>query len=549
MQQQPSTRNTGKREPHAVAPRRTSALWLVAALALPARPAVGQPAAAETGVAQEPGAAAAVEPADETPVESATAAEAAAADLDAPAPGAGDTGPSDPPSTLDPAVAAAIEAAVAARIDAAVAEAVSAALAEAAAAEAAPTEEPPADLLEDDELAALIGADLAAELRADELEVTGQVSAEPSYLQATDQGSGSGGGGEIGPSNLMNPAISLIGTFAAAYFTDEQHPLRGGHVPAFTGLHLMEAEFGVEAVVDPYFYLRAFFMFGLTFFETEEAYAETLRLPGGLKLRIGQMLAPFGRSNQLHAHCWEFVDSPLPHQRFLSGEGLRAPSLELSWLVPVPFFLKATAWAGVPSQIPPAGATADEKTWGKDHDYDFLYLGRLETHIPFDDEWSMSLGASAATGPAGQGTGTRSDLFGGDLFLRYKPVAGESYFEFDLAVEGAFRQRQFPGNRLTDWALAVEPMFRLAKQWRMALRGDVAEGDLTRGAFMTGPGLDFGEERGSLSVTYFPTEFSQLRLQGTLSHPHGAAWTGPDLGGEIFLQAGFALGAHGAHPF
>jgi hypothetical protein len=261
------------------------------------------------------------------------------------------------------------------------------------------------------------------------------------------------------------------------------------------------------------------------------------------------MLAPFGRSNQAHAHTWEFVDAGLPHQRFLSGEGLRAPSLELSWLAPVPFFLKLTGWAGMPSQIPPAGGTADEKTWGQDHDYDFLYLGRLETHIPFDDEWSMSLGASAATGPAGQGTGTRSDLFGGDLYLRYKPVDTSSYFEFDLAVEGAYRQRQFLGNRLTDWALAVEPTFRVAKQWRLALRGDVAEGDLTRGAFMTGPGLDFGEERGSLSVSYFPTEFSLLRLQGTFSHPHGAAWSGPEYGGELFLQASYALGAHGAHPF
>ncbi|NMC69437.1 MAG: hypothetical protein GYA57_05125, partial [Myxococcales bacterium] len=400
----------------------------------------------------------------------------------------------------------------------------------------------------DDELAALIGEDLAAELRADEAAVTGRSDAEPAYLEATDRGSG-GGGGEIGPSNLMNPAISLIGTFAGSYFTADEHPLRGGHVPAATGIHVMEAELGVEAAVDPYFYLRGFFLFGLTFFETEEVYAETLRLPGGLKVRAGQMLAPFGRSNQTHPHVWEFVDASLPHQRFLSGEGLRAPSLELSWLVPVPFFLKVSGWAGVPGETPPAGATPDEKTWGRDRDYDFLYLGRLETHIPFSDSWSMALGASAATGPAGQGAGTRSDLFGGDLFLRYKPVDSSSYFEFDVTVEGAFRQRQFPGNRLTDWAVAVEPAFRLAKQWRMALRGDVAEGDLTRGEFMTGPGLDFGEERGSISVTFFPTEFSLLRLQGTLSHPHGAAWSGPEWGGELFLQASFALGAHGAHPF
>ena len=538
MLQHHATRETGRREEPVSAPSRGAVLWLVAALCLPGGRALAQPVTAEPTPSENPAVTAPAEPA-------AAVDAAASTDPAGPEPAAGDAGPSDPPTVLDPAVAAAIEAAVAARIDAAVAEA----LAAAAAAQTAPPDEPAADLLEDDELAALIGADLAAELRADELDVTGQVSAEPAYLQATSQGGGTGGGGEIGPSNLMNPAISLIGTFAAAYFTDERHPLRGGHVPASTGLHLMEAEFGVEAVVDPYFYLRAFFMFGLTFFETEEAYAETLRLPGGLKLRLGQMLGPFGRTNQAHCHTWEFVDAPLPNQRFLSGEGLRAPSLELSWLAPVPFFLKLTGWAGVPSQTPPAGSTADEKTWGQDQDYDFLYIGRAETHIPFDDEWSMALGASAATGPAGQGAGTRSDLFGGDLFLRYKPVAGESYFEFDLTIEGAYRQRQFPGNRLVDWALAVEPMFRVAKQWRLALRADLAEGDLTRGETMAGPALEFGEERGSLSVSFFPTEFSLLRLQGTLSHPHGAAWDGPELGGELFLQASYALGAHGAHPF
>lgn len=534
MRMHSTTRDPGRAGKRVFHLHSAPASWLAVALGLGAGRALAQPAVAEPSVppATEPGMEATTEPGAESGTEPGTA------------------GTATPP--IDPALAAAIDAAVAARVEAEVPArveaAVAAALASAGAAPQAAGES--GEAAGNDELAALIGEDLAAELRADEAQVTGRVAAEPAYLAGTDATvGGRGRGGEVGPSNLMNPAISLIGTFAASYFTDDAHPPRGGHVPTSTGIHVMEAELGVEAAVDPYFYLRGFFLFGLTFFETEEVYAETLRLPGGLKVRAGQMLAPFGRSNQTHPHVWEFVDATLPHQRFLSGEGLRAPSLELSWLVPVPFFLKVSGWAGMPGETPPAGSTPDEKTWGKDRDYDFLYLGRLETHIPFSDAWSMALGASAATGPAGQGAGTRSDLFGGDLFLRYKPVEGASYFEFDVTVEGAFRQRQFPGNHLADWAVAVEPAFRLAKQWRMALRADVAEGDLTRGDTMTGPARDFGEERGALSITYFPTEFSLLRLQGTLSHPHGEAWTGPEWGGEIFLQASYALGAHGAHPF
>lgn len=400
------------------------------------------------------------------------------------------------------------------------------------------------------ELADLIGADLAAELAADEEEITGRRGGRPTYLAASgsEGGAAASGAGGIGPSRLLNPAMSLVATFAGSYFTDERHVPRGGHVPPSTGIHIMEGEFGVEAAVDPYFYLRGFFVFGPTFFETEEMYAETLRLPGGLKIRAGQLLHSFGRLNLAHAHVWEFVDAPLPNQRFFSGEGFRSPGVELSWLVPLPFYLKLFA-SGSSSDVPGPGSVEDERTFGSDKDYDFIYVGRIETFVPFDDEWSMYLGASAATGPAGQGGGTRSDVFGGDLFLRYKPVATDDYFEFGLTAEGMYRQREFPGNRLTDWGAYLEVMFRLGQRWRIALRDDLSEGDLVRGDFPTGPAEDMGEERGSLAVTFWPSEFSLLRLQGTVSHPHGDAWEGPQLVGEVFLEFSFGVGAHGAHPF
>ncbi|MBI5499751.1 MAG: hypothetical protein HY907_05880 [Deltaproteobacteria bacterium] len=405
------------------------------------------------------------------------------------------------------------------------------------------TAEPPAD----DELSELIGPELAAELRADEAAITGETAADPAYL-SPGGGADSRSGGTLGASNLMNPAISLVVNVAGSYFTDETHVARGGHVPTENGIHVQEAEFAVEAAVDPYFHLKGYFVFGLTFFETEEVYAETLRLPGGLKVRLGQMLAPFGRTNPTHPHAWEFVDAPLPSQRFFSGEGLRSPGLELSWLAPLPFYLKAYASASMPD-VPQPGSSPDEATFGADEDDDFLYLGRLETFLPLSDSWSLLLGASALTGPSGQGAGTRSEVFGGDLFLRHKPTQGSSHFEFDLTFEGAFRQRQFPANRLADWAISGEAALRLAQQWKMAFRGDAAEGDLVRGATMTGPAVDMGEERGTMSVTFFPTEFSLLRLQGTLSHPHGEAWSGPEWVGEVFVQAGLVVGAHGAHPF
>jgi hypothetical protein len=402
-----------------------------------------------------------------------------------------------------------------------------------------------------DALADLIGPDLAAELRTDEEAITGRTGGNPAYLSS---GGGAGGAGsspasgEIGASNTMNPAISLIATVAGSYFTSDQHVPRSGPVPGDTGFHFLEAELGIEAAVDPYFYLKGYFAFGAEGAETEEAYAETMRLPGALKVRAGQFLASFGRSNPTHAHVWEFLDAPLSRERFFSGEGLRSPGVELSWLAPLPFYLKVTGAASM-AEVPEVGTTPDEATFGKDHDYDFLYLGRIESFIPLSDTWSMNLGASVVTGPSGQGTGERSDVFGGDLFLRYKPTSGSDHFEFKFTAEGDFRQRQSAGNRLLDWAVCGEATFRLAQQWRVAVRGDAGEGDLRRGDTLTGPALDLGEERGALSLTFFPTEFSLLRLQGQLSHPHGDAWSGPEWVGEFYLQAMFALGAHGAHPF
>jgi hypothetical protein len=57
------------------------------------------------------------------------------------------------------------------------------------------------------------------------------------------------------------------------------------------------------------------------------------------------------------------------------------------------------------------------------------------------------------------------------------------------------------------------------------------------------------EERGSLSVAFVPSEFSLIRLQGAISHPHGDGWSGPEHVGEVHLQFMVAAGAHGAHSF
>ena len=51
--------------------------------------------------------------------------------------------------------------------------------------------------------------------------------------------------------------------------------------------------------------------------ELEEAWAETLTLPGGLAIRMGRFFSSIGYLNQKHFHSWDFADQPMAYQAFL----------------------------------------------------------------------------------------------------------------------------------------------------------------------------------------------------------------------------------------
>ena len=51
-------------------------------------------------------------------------------------------------------------------------------------------------------------------------------------------------------------------------------------------------------------------------------------------------------------------------------------------------------------------------------------------------------------------------------------------------------------------------------------------------------------DRVAAQLTFFPTEFSRLRAQGSVDHP---AWADPIW--AAFLSLEVSVGAHGAHAF
>src|SRR5690606_4854193 len=113
------------------------------------------------------------------------------------------------------------------------------------------------------------------------------------------------------------------------------------------GFNVQSLELALSGIVDPYFRAQTNLVFnsgghshdgGGSGVEVEEAFLETLALPGNLQLRGGLFLTEFGRHNTRHLHAWSFVDQPLINSRMFGPEGLRNPGARVSWLAPTPFY-------------------------------------------------------------------------------------------------------------------------------------------------------------------------------------------------------------------
>jgi hypothetical protein len=130
--------------------------------------------------------------------------------------------------------------------------------------------------------------------------------------------------------SILNPAIGL-----AIDATAEHRAKAGGD------FNLRAAELGISASIDPYARAYAFINGNRDEVELEEAAIVTTSLPWNLQARAGRFFADFGRLAKFHPHEYPFVNTPLSLERIVGGES-RADGVELSYLVPTPFFLRAT---------------------------------------------------------------------------------------------------------------------------------------------------------------------------------------------------------------
>jgi hypothetical protein len=350
-------------------------------------------------------------------------------------------------------------------------------------------------------------------------------------------------------SNALNPDIAVVADFAAAVFSDEEHLQTGAHDPADTGFNLQQLELSLGAAVDPYFRFDAFIVFGLFGVEVEEAYGTTTGLPERFQVRFGQFLTRFGRINATHPHSWDFVDQPFAIGRVFGAEGNRGLGIELSWLTPLPWYVELVG------SVTRADGEASNRSFfggvdlGVEGPADLLYVTALKQFFELSANWSLLWGVSAALGPNATGRSNRTDVYGTDLYLKYRPITRPSHSALKWQTEFLHRRVQTPETVLYDHSLYTQLVWGLDKRWAVGARYEWGSPsfnlDGNRAVHFLDPEWTDHRHRVSGALSYLPTEFSRLRLQGSADLP---GWRNEPIV-AVFLAAELAVGAHGAHPF
>ncbi|MEO8196808.1 MAG: hypothetical protein ABI689_08810 [Thermoanaerobaculia bacterium] len=379
----------------------------------------------------------------------------------------------------------------------------------------------------------------------------------------------SGGGGK----NFLN--LSLDGLIAAGASTAADVPALepGGHDPAQRGFTVQNIEMVLEGAVDPYFRGQANIVLqispeGESVVELEEAYATTTSLPRGLQLKVGQFFTEFGRLNPSHPHAWDFVDQPLVNGRFFGPDGLRSVGARLSWLLPTNFYSEGfltmqnsqgetlSSFRGVPGEslFGREIVQRDVQTVS-----DLLLVPRYAASFDLTDTQTLLVGASAALGPNGTGAQGKTRIYGVDGFWKWKAPNAFKGFPF-VKVQGEVMYRDLFADASTDparasttfndWGGYLQVNWGFKPGYVAGLRfdsvgGDTGESGATAAAESPETAALAQRIRVSPVLTWFPTEYSKLRLQ--YNFDHGDAFTADEH--SLWLQLEFLLGAHSAHKF
>jgi hypothetical protein len=362
-------------------------------------------------------------------------------------------------------------------------------------------------------------------------------------------------GGAVSLAKALNPDISMIGDFLGSIGGNSPPP--GASQSPVRSLEMHESELGIQAVIDPYARGDFFLTFGEEGVGLEEGYITFTALPAKLVGRAGKMRAAFGKVNTLHNHVLPWVDRPLVTDNLAGGEeGISDAGLSLTrtFAGPKNLFLEATGQLF-------RGDSGDplHPLFVSSRKSDVSAVAHFRGYKDITDSTNIDLGFSFARGHNdGVGRGLSqlpqdfmarnflTYLYGADATLRWKPLRRSIYHSFVARGEFVWSRRQqldaTTGANLPPLARVTVPSFgyyasadyQFARRWFIGGRYDQSDRARTSGT-------DHGT---SLVLTYWPSEFSQLRGQyRSTRYAEGIS------ANELLFQVQFVLGAHGAHPF
>ena len=294
--------------------------------------------------------------------------------------------------------------------------------------------------------------------------------------------------------------------------------------PAF-GLDEAEATF--QAVVDPYARADFFLSFSPEGVEIEEGFLTLTSLPGGLLAKVGQLKEQVGKVNTLHAHSLPWVDKPLMVKNLFGGdEGLSDSGVSVSKLILNPFmFLEATGEVY-------AGTSALFKSYERS---DVSWVGRLRGYRDVTESTNVDVGGSVAYGTNDAGPDFTTRLIGIDATVRYRPLRRAIYRRFQGRTELFWSRRGQEGGDVDAFGMYASGEYQFARRWFAGARYDWSERNYDTSLVDKGP---------SLVLTYWPSEFSQIRGQYRRTR-----YAENVTANEVLFQFLFSIGAHGAHVF
>ena len=328
-----------------------------------------------------------------------------------------------------------------------------------------------------------------------------------------------------GSSKVFNPDISVIANFVGVAGKNDNSTQ-----PA---LNLSEVETSFQAVIDPYARGDFFLSAGPDGLEVEEGFVTFNTLPAGLLLKAGKMRAQFGKVNTLHTHALPYADRPLVTQNLVGGEGgISESGFSLSRLIQnSAIFLEATGEAYY----------GHSEVFESSDRSKLTYVGRLRGYRDITEGTNLDVGGSYAYGPSAHPEGavaldSSTELFGVDATFRYRPLRRAIYKRFQARTELVW-SRPHVGSQVqaASFGYYGNVEYQFARRWFAGARYD-------RSAHPLEPSLvDTG---GSFFLTYWPSEFSQVRGQYRRTNYGDGVRAN-----EFLFQLNFAIGAHGAHVF